>query len=99
MESPESLPTVIDCSDAAPANMETASPVHSRAAEEAAEGLPVAGGSATVSNRPGIAVTDGAKGKAGPERVRWVRKQERRQRRLRQVFVRGNSIVLVSLAE
>ena len=33
------------------------------------------------------------------ERVRWVRRQEHRQRRLRQVFVRGDSIVLVSLAK
>jgi len=33
------------------------------------------------------------------ERVRWVRKQDHRRRKLRQVFVRGDSVVLVSLAE
>ena len=33
------------------------------------------------------------------ERVRWVRKQDHRRRKLRQVFVRGDNVVLVSLVE
>jgi small nuclear ribonucleoprotein (snRNP)-like protein len=32
------------------------------------------------------------------ERVRWVRQQEHRRRQLRQVFVRGDSVVLVAAA-
>lgn len=35
-------------------------------------------------------------GSSGLERTRWVRQQEHRRRQLRQVFVRGDSVVLVS---
>ncbi len=38
-------------------------------------------------------------GGSGRERVRWVRQQEHRQRQLRQVFVRGDSVVLVSAVQ
>lgn len=34
----------------------------------------------------------------GPGKTRWGRKQERRTRRLKQVFVRGESVVLVAAA-
>ncbi len=37
--------------------------------------------------------------KSSGERVRWVRKQDHRRRKLRQVFVCGDSVVLVSLVE
>ncbi|PSC71977.1 U7 snRNA-associated Sm LSm11 [Micractinium conductrix] len=39
-----------------------------------------------------------APGGNGRERVRWVRQQEHRRRQLKQVFVRGDSVVLVAAA-
>ncbi|KAL4856350.1 Small nuclear ribonucleoprotein Sm D-like protein [Chlorella vulgaris] len=38
-------------------------------------------------------------GGSGRERVRWVRQQEHRRRQLRQVFVRGDSVVLVAAVQ
>lgn len=45
------------------------------------------------------AAAPAAEGGAGRERVRWGRKQEVRRRTLKQVFVRGDNVVMVSLVE
>jgi len=64
-----------------------------------ADSQPVADEAALPEGGASTAAAPAAEGGAGRERMRWGRKQEVRRRTLKQVFVRGDNVVMVSLVE